>query len=66
MINANLRVPAPVNEPAFSYAPGTPERAQLKTTLERMASERIEIPLVIGGNAVRTGKLAEVRMPHDH
>ncbi|MGH8306928.1 MAG: L-glutamate gamma-semialdehyde dehydrogenase [Gammaproteobacteria bacterium] len=66
MINATVRVPAPANEPAFSYAPGTPERAQLKTTLERMASERIEIPLVIGGKAVRTGKLAEVRMPHDH
>ncbi|MGH8377673.1 MAG: aldehyde dehydrogenase family protein, partial [Gammaproteobacteria bacterium] len=66
MINANVRTPIPLNEPAYSYAPGTPERAELKKTLERMASERIEIPLIIGSKAVRTGKLAEVRMPHDH
>lgn len=66
MINATVRVPTPMNEPAFSYAPGTPQRAELKKMLERMASERIEIPLIIGGKAVRTGKLAEVRMPHDH
>ncbi|MGA9852690.1 MAG: L-glutamate gamma-semialdehyde dehydrogenase [Gammaproteobacteria bacterium] len=66
MINATVRIPAPINEPVFSYAPGTPERAELKKMLEHMASGRIEIPLIIGGEAVRTGKLAEVRMPHDH
>ncbi len=66
MINANVRTRIPLNEPAYSYAPGTPERAELKKMLERMASERIEIPLIIGGKAVRTGKLTEVRMPHDH
>src|SRR5688572_7190866 len=31
-----------------------------------MASERIEIPLIIGGREVRTGHLAQVLMPHDH
>src|SRR5690606_23404126 len=39
---------------------------ELKATLDRMASERIDIPLVIGGKEVRTGKLGEARMPHDH
>jgi 1-pyrroline-5-carboxylate dehydrogenase len=66
MINANVRVPPPVNEPVLGYAPGSPERALLKETLKRMSSERIEIPLVIGGKQVRSGKTIEVRMPHKH
>ncbi|HKS94171.1 MAG TPA: aldehyde dehydrogenase family protein, partial [Gammaproteobacteria bacterium] len=66
MSQASVRVPTPVNEPVLAYAPGSPERAELKQMLVRMASERSEIPLVIGGEAVHTGKLAEVRMPHDH
>jgi 1-pyrroline-5-carboxylate dehydrogenase len=66
MINAVVRVPIAENEPVNSYAPGTPERAELKESLRRMSAERIEIPLVIGGKQVRTGKLAEARMPHQH
>jgi 1-pyrroline-5-carboxylate dehydrogenase len=46
--NGNRRVPPPVNEPVRSYAPGSPERAALKARLSSMASERIEIPVVIG------------------
>ncbi|MBU6470354.1 MAG: L-glutamate gamma-semialdehyde dehydrogenase [Gammaproteobacteria bacterium] len=66
MSQASFRVPTPVNEPVLSYAPGSPERAELKQTLERMVAERLDIPLVIAGEAVRTGRLAEARMPHDH
>jgi 1-pyrroline-5-carboxylate dehydrogenase len=60
------RVPPPVNDPIRSYAPGTPERASLKARLDTMAAERIEIPLIIGGQEVRTGKLGQAVMPHDH
>jgi 1-pyrroline-5-carboxylate dehydrogenase len=60
------RVPTPINEPVKSYAPGSPERAELKARLKQMASERIEIPLIIGGQEVRTGELAQAVMPHDH
>ena len=56
----------PVNEPNLSYLPGSPERAALKARLSAMASERIEIPLIIGGREIRTGHLAQVVMPHDH
>jgi 1-pyrroline-5-carboxylate dehydrogenase len=66
MIDGNVRIPAPVNEPVLSYSPGSAEKAVLKKALERMAGERIEIPLVIGGKEVRTGKTIEVRMPHRH
>jgi len=46
--NGTRRVPPPVNEPVKAYAPGSPERAELKARLAAMARERIEIPLVIG------------------
>ena len=62
----NRRVPPPVNEPVKSYAPGSPERVELKARLKSMAAERIEIPLRIGGKDVRTGATAQAVMPHDH
>ncbi len=66
MINAIARVPPPQNEPVLPYTPGAPERASLQAALQRMASERIEIPVIIGGKQIRTGKKDEVRMPHKH
>ncbi len=64
--NGNRRVPPPVNEPVKSYAPGSAERASLKERLASMSNERVDIPLIIGGNEVRTGDLAQTVMPHDH
>ena len=66
MIDANVRVPTPVNEPVLPYTPGSPEKAELKDALKRMGSERVEIPLLIGGKEVRTGRTIEVRSPHRH
>jgi 1-pyrroline-5-carboxylate dehydrogenase len=66
MPNARFHVPAPKNEPNLTYAPGTPEKAALKARLAAMAREEIEIPVIVGGKAIRTGKVAEVRMPHRH
>ena len=62
---AIFRPPPPVNEPVRSYAPGTPERESLQKRLNEMRSERVEIPCVIGGKDVKTGKLREAVMPHD-
>ncbi|HSM60972.1 MAG TPA: L-glutamate gamma-semialdehyde dehydrogenase [Longimicrobiales bacterium] len=61
-----MRVPAPINEPVLSYAPGTPERAALKERLAEMAGQQVEIPLVIGGEEVRTGDTFDIVAPHDH
>ena len=61
-----FKVPHPINEPVKTYAPGTPERASLAAKVKEMAAQRIEIPLIIGGKEVRTGKLAKAVMPHDH
>jgi 1-pyrroline-5-carboxylate dehydrogenase len=60
------RVPEPVNDPNRSYAPGSPERAELKARLKAMAGERLDIPIVIGGKDIRTGRTAQAVMPHDH
>src|SRR5690349_11214977 len=60
------RVPRPENEPNKSYAPGSPERAELKARLAQMAAERAEIPLIIGGQEIRTGNTEHAVMPHDH
>src|SRR5262245_11985479 len=64
--NGIRRVPTPVNEPVRSYAPGSPERASLKARLASMATERVEIPIIIGGEEFRTGEIAQAVMPHAH
>jgi 1-pyrroline-5-carboxylate dehydrogenase len=60
-----FRPPAPVNEPIRSYAPGSPERAELQARLTAMASERPRIPLIIGGEDVFSDETFETVMPHD-
>ena len=66
MLNANVRVPAPANEPVLAYAPGSPERAALKTRLTAMLGEQLEIPVVVGGREIRTGRTLDQVCPHDH
>jgi 1-pyrroline-5-carboxylate dehydrogenase len=62
--HAIFRPPAAENEPIRSYAPGTPEREELRVRLAKMQAEQLEIPLVIGGEEVRTGNTFESIMPH--
>jgi 1-pyrroline-5-carboxylate dehydrogenase len=64
--NGRRRTPPPVNELVRSYAPGTPERAELKARLDSMAAEHVDIPVVIDGREIRTGEAGKVVMPHDH
>lgn len=66
MSTACFKVPQPYNEPVLSYAPGTPERQALKAKLAELASNPIEVPLFIGGREIKTGRLAEIRSPHNH
>ena len=62
----SARIPPPLNDANKSYLPGSPERAELKARLAQMASERIDIPLVIGGCEIRTGRTERSVMPHRH
>ncbi len=66
MANALTRVPEPRNEPPLDYGPGSPEKKALKARLAELSAQEIEIPLLIGGKEIRTGRLGEVRMPHRH
>ena len=59
-----FRAPEPHNEPVHGYEPGSPEREALRRRLGELSSERLEIPLVIGGEEVRTGDTFEAVMPH--
>ena len=57
--------PLPANEPVYNYAPGSPERATLKKTLEELKSKPIDVPMYIGGEEVRTGNLQPIHPPHE-
>lgn len=66
MIKGFFHVPAPVNEPVATYAPGTPERARLKAAIKEARAEAIEIPMYIGGQQVYSENRGKVVCPHDH
>jgi len=66
MNNLFSRTPDPVNEPVRSYAPGSPERSSLRSTMATMRQETIDIPAFIDGEEVRTGNLIDVVAPHEH
>jgi 1-pyrroline-5-carboxylate dehydrogenase len=65
-IAGRRRVPRPENDPNLSYAPGSCERAELKSRLAAMAADTVEIPVVIGGKEIRTGQIEKAVMPHKH
>ncbi len=66
MTHGVFQVPAAKNEPIKDYAPGSPERSSLKAKLAELSGQELEVPLIIGGQEVRTGNLGRMVMPHDH
>lgn len=57
--------PKPANEPVLSYAPGSAEREALQKALADAKKKKIEIPLYIGGRAIKTGNKVDIRPPHE-
>jgi 1-pyrroline-5-carboxylate dehydrogenase len=55
-----------VNEPILSFTAGSPERTSLQAKYDKMANQKIDIPLIIGGQEIRTGDTKNCIMPHDH
>ena len=66
MNNALFNFEKPKNENILNYAPNSEERKNLISEIENVQYAEIEIPLIIGGKEVRTGKMGKVVMPHDH
>lgn len=60
------KLPQITNEPIKTYAPGSPERAALKARIEELKNTVVDLPMIIGGQEIRTGKLNDIRPPHDH
>jgi len=66
MSNAYFKTPFPQNEPIYSYSPQSPEKTALKNKISELKSVQIEVPLIIGGEEIKTGNTAKMRAPHDH
>ncbi|MFF3017853.1 L-glutamate gamma-semialdehyde dehydrogenase [Streptomyces sp. NPDC057939] len=66
-MDAVTQVPAPVNEPVHSYAPGSAERARLEIQLKQLSENPIDLPMTIGGvKRMGGGERFDVVQPHDH
>ncbi len=66
MLKGFFNVPTPQNEPIRTYAPGSPERAELQAALEAARAQEANIPMYIGSEEVRTGHTHRLAPPHDH
>ena len=55
-----------INEPIKPYGPGSSEKESIKQEIERLKSTQIEIPIIIGGEEIKTGNTATCVMPHNH
>ncbi|MFH6983004.1 L-glutamate gamma-semialdehyde dehydrogenase [Marinoscillum sp. 108] len=66
MSKGNYYIPEPSNEPVLTYAPGTPEREELKKAVKLARKEERDIPMYIGGKEVRTGNKIKMSPPYDH
>ncbi|THG96399.1 hypothetical protein EW026_g5429 [Hermanssonia centrifuga] len=64
---ASFKVPEITNEPMRSYAPGSPERKALEQAIAQLEQELpFEVPCIVNGKPVKTGKLAKQTIPSDH
>ncbi len=57
--------PMPANEPVLNYAPGSKEKLALKAAIKELKAAKVDVPMYIGSEEVRTGKKMEIRPPHE-
>ncbi|MEX5718779.1 L-glutamate gamma-semialdehyde dehydrogenase [Geodermatophilus maliterrae] len=66
-MDAVTNVPPPTNEPVFTYAPGSPERAALQQRLTELAAEPLELTMTLGDKQrMGGGERFDVVQPHRH
>lgn len=66
MLTGQFNTPLPSNEPVYGYNKGSKEREELEQWLAIKSNEKIEIPCVVGGKRIFTGRTVEITMPCDH
>ena len=66
MLKGFFHVPKAVNEPVKSYAPNSPEKAAVLAAYKQMWNSKIDVPLYIGSEEIRTENTRNMSAPHDH
>jgi len=66
MLKGFFNVPKAVNEPVKSYAPNSPEKKAVLAAYKEMWNTKIDVPLYIGSEEIRTGNTRNMSAPHDH
>ncbi len=66
MTDTLFNIPKPENEPIKNYSPGSPEKSSLKSKITEMKSTTVEIPVIIGGQEIKTGNTGTCIIPHDN
>lgn len=66
MATGFFKLPHPTNEPVKNYAPGSTEKKELKSMLASLRSQVLDIPMIIGGEEIRTENQVAICPPHDH
>lgn len=61
-----FQVPKAINEPVKNYAPNSAEKIAVLNTYKEMWNARIEVPLYIGNEEIKTGNTRNIIPPHDH
>lgn len=65
MSDSRYIIPNPVNEPVKMYAPGSPERENIRKEIKELKSKEVDIPMIINGQEIRTGDKHCIHPPHD-
>ncbi|WP_448624985.1 L-glutamate gamma-semialdehyde dehydrogenase [Geodermatophilus sp. URMC 64] len=64
-MDAVTQVPPPVNEPVHTFIPGSAERTVLEDRLKKLAAERVDLTMTIGGQQrLGGGEPIDVLQPH--
>ena len=58
--------PTPTNEPVLTYGKGSKEKLALKAVIKELKASKIDVPMYIGADEVRTGNKMDIRPPHEH
>jgi 1-pyrroline-5-carboxylate dehydrogenase len=66
MLKGFFHVPKAVNEPVKAYAPNSPEKAAVQAVYTSMWNSKIDVPLYIGSEEIKTGNTKTISAPHDH
>jgi len=66
MLKGFFNVPKAVNEPVKGYAPNSPEKAAVLAAYKEMWNSKIDVPLYIGSEEIKTGNTRTMTAPHDH